>query len=124
MEFVYNGVQKILIFFTVPLSYNETMNSLTSYAALALLALGTAHCGAAVAPGDSDAGAPVDSGAIAEQDAGPVVAPSPSCEEVRAGCGPSPQQFIRGHADGLTGLDGARVEFAVRYAGVGQDLSQ
>lgn len=40
---------------------------------------------------------------------------SPPCEAVRAACGPLPQQFVRGHAEGLTGLDGARARFAIRY---------
>jgi hypothetical protein len=34
---------------------------------------------------------------------------------VRAACGPAPQQVVRGHAEGLEGVDGARAYFAVRY---------
>jgi hypothetical protein len=57
----------------------------------------------------ADAAAPVDATPA------PDAAPSPSCEAVRAACGPAPQQFVRGHAEGLTGLDGARAQFAIRY---------
>ncbi len=49
-------------------------------------------------------------------DAGSADAGPPrTCAEVRAACGPSPQMVVRGHAEGLTGVDGAAVRFAVRY---------
>jgi hypothetical protein len=79
---------------------------------LFVLTLLAAGCGASVTPAPSPS----------EEDAGAVSADVPStpvstasCEEVRAACGPAPQQFVRGHARGLTGLDGARARFAMRY---------
>lgn len=47
-----------------------------------------------------------------------------SCAAVRARCGAEPMRFVRGFASGLTGLDGARARFAIRYlteSGVGID---
>nr|MBK7068719.1 hypothetical protein [Deltaproteobacteria bacterium] len=79
---------------------------------LFVLTLLAAGCGAAVtpapAPSDGDAGA-------VSQDVLSTPVSTASCEEVRAACGPAPQQFVRGHARGLTGLDGARARFAMRY---------
>lgn len=85
--------------------------------ALLLLGVGAAHCGGVVVSADGDAGS-VQPDAPAPD--APAVAPldvptSPGCAEVRAACGDAPQQFVRGHAEGLTGLDGARVRFAMRY---------
>ncbi len=82
----------------------------TRHACLAptLVLLATAHCGAFVAPSDGSA-APADSAVAAD------VAPTPSCAEVRATCGDAPAMVVRGHAEGLVGLDGARAQFAVRY---------
>jgi hypothetical protein len=84
----------------------------TPFRSLALLWLSVAsvHCGAAVSPTDRDA-ALTDAADVSVADA----APSPSCEEVRAACGPSPQQLVRAHATGLMGMEGARVQFAMRY---------
>lgn len=76
---------------------------------LPLLALG---CGASVTPAPA---APADAGAPVVEDAPTVVTPAPTCAEVRASCGAEPEQFVRGHAEGLVGLDGARVRFAMRY---------
>ena len=79
--------------------------------ALTLLASG---CGASVTPAPSPALG--DAGSVAVDVPAPTPAASTaSCEEVRAACGAAPQQFVRGHAAGLTGLDGARVRFAMRY---------
>lgn len=74
-------------------------------------------------------------GAVASenQTAEPVARPepewtsSPSCEAVRASCGGDPATVVLGHASGLAELEGARVEFAVRYlleegAGAGLDV--
>lgn len=41
--------------------------------------------------------------------------PTASCAEVEARCTDAPQRFFRSSASGLTGLDGGRVEVAVRY---------
>jgi hypothetical protein len=79
---------------------------------LVMIALLAAGCGAAVssapATAESDAGVTADA---------PPAAPMtwPGCAEVQATCGDEPQRFVRGHAEGLTGLDGARVRFAMRY---------
>lgn len=82
---------------------------------LLLLSLAAAGCGASVtpAPEGGDAGSfPADAPSAQP----PTPAPSTaSCAEVRAACGAEPQTFVRGHAAGLTGLDGARVRFAMRY---------
>lgn len=79
---------------------------------LLLLTLLVAGCGAAVT---SASAVPVeDAGATAPAAPTPTT-PAPTCAEVQAACGPEPQRFVRGHAEGLTGLDGARVRFAIRY---------
>jgi hypothetical protein len=63
---------------------------------------------------------------------GAAVAPMPaamepvfeSCAVVRERCGAEPMRFVRASATGLTGLDGARARFAIRYltdTGVGID---
>jgi hypothetical protein len=76
--------------------------------ALIVFFLCTASCGGAVAP-DSPASET------------PPVTTTPtewtetSCAEVKAACTTEPAMFVKGHASGLTGLDGARAEFAVRY---------
>ncbi len=87
---------------------------------LALLLLGAAHCGGVVVTPDNarpDA-SPTDA---SPADAPPADAPpdrpdSPPCADVRAACGPLPQQVVVGRATGLVGLDGARARFAIRYA--------
>lgn len=79
-----------------------------------VLSLACAHCGAVVTSSElTPDAAPVDAAVVdvAAADA----APSPSCAAVRASCGALPQQFVRGHAEGLTGLEGARVQFAMLY---------
>jgi hypothetical protein len=38
-----------------------------------------------------------------------------SCTEVKATCGAAPAMFVRAHASGLTGLEGARAAVAIRY---------
>lgn len=77
---------------------------------LALSALAALHCGNVVAPGAE--------GPVGEAPAAVTPAPSTlSCAEVQASCGAEPQRFVRGHAEGLVGLDGARVLFSVRYRG-------
>lgn len=77
---------------------------------LALSALAALHCGNAVAPGTE--------GPTGETPAAVTPAPSTlSCAEVQASCGAEPQRFVRGHAEGLVGLDGARVLFSMRYRG-------
>lgn len=48
-----------------------------------------------------------------------------SCDVVASSCGSDPAVLVRGHAAGLVGLDGARVEFAIRYIheeGMGLDV--
>ncbi len=78
---------------------------------LVLAAALTSACGASVTVAE----APTDA-APTVVDAAVVVEPSAlACADVRAACGPSPMTFVRGHAAGLTGLDGARVRFAMRY---------
>ncbi len=72
--------------------------------ALALL-FATTHC-AIVTP----AAEPTD-----DAGATPEWKPTASCAEVKTSCGGDPALAVRGHAAGLVGLDGARVEFAVRY---------
>ncbi len=92
------------------------MNTSSSRRGLSLVmfALLATGCGASVSSApvtvESDAGSVVT-------DAPTPVAPMtwPSCAEVRATCGAEPQRLVRGHAEGLTGLDGARVRFAMRY---------
>jgi hypothetical protein len=83
-----------------------------------------AHCSGSVgtSPGP-DAATPADVAAlpdaVAPTDTGPRpdAAPltTPSCAEVRATCGQSPALVVRAHAEGVTGLDGARALFVVRY---------
>lgn len=90
------------------------MNSRLPSSALLFLASLNAQCGGVVVLADrGDGGEPADAPAATRpRDA---ASPSPGCAEVRASCGAPPQQFVRGHAEGLTGLDGARVQFAMRY---------
>jgi hypothetical protein len=64
----------------------------------AAISLALTGCGAAVAPTSEPAAPAVE-----------------SCEAVRARCGAAPMRLVRATAQGLTGLDGARVRFAVRY---------
>lgn len=97
------------------------MNPTSSTRALSflLLSLVATGCGAVVTPAPAvvdDAGsATADAGGV-PADAPPVIPETwPSCAEVRASCGAEPQRFVRGHAEGLTGLDGGRVRFAMRY---------
>ena len=85
---------------------------------LAFVSLMSVHCGGAVAETSAaDSGPSVNVGA----DTGVVVEPraewaeTASCEAVKASCTTAPAVFVRGHAEGLPGLDGARVDFAVRY---------
>jgi hypothetical protein len=79
-------------------------------------------CGGAVAPSPSE---------VVTTDSGPTPEPkvewseTASCDAVKASCGADPAVVVRGHAAGLAGLDGARVEFAVRYLneeGMGLDV--
>lgn len=93
-----------------------------------LLFVGAAHCGSVVTGGVAvDASSPSDAAAVdtppipdgAPVDGTPPPTPSPSCAEVRAQCGGAPAMFVRGHAQNLTGLDGARARFAVRYSQTG-----
>jgi len=63
-------------------------------------------CGGAVAPSSDAAVAPTPEAEWKD---------TASCDAVRASCGGDPAMLVRGHASGLVGLDGARVEFAVRY---------
>lgn len=82
---------------------------------LLVLSLAAAGCGASVtpAPEGGDAGSlPPDAPSAQALTPAPSTA---SCAEVRAACGAEPQAFVRGHAAGLTGLEGARVRFAMRY---------
>jgi hypothetical protein len=72
---------------------------------LVVLAVGSAHCGGAVAPSD-------ETEPKASHTAWSVTA---SCAEVKASCVSAPATFVHGHATGLAALDGARAEFAVRY---------
>ncbi|MGZ3418564.1 MAG: hypothetical protein ACXWUG_03730 [Polyangiales bacterium] len=91
--------------------------------ALFFFAVSAVHCGGVVAPGGE---APSTSGG----DAGAIVTPptewtETSCADVKAACVGDPAVFVRGHATGLSGLDGARAEFAVRYItedGMGLDV--
>lgn len=69
-----------------------------------LLTLSAAHCGGVVVTDDAPAAQAVEG-----------FPESSSCEAVRASCGAAPQQFVRGHAEGLEGLEGARVQFGIRY---------
>ena len=62
--------------------------------------------------GVADGGTP-DSAAF---DAG-VPVDSPACAEIARSCVGAEALVVRGHAEGLAGLDGARVEFGVRYVG-------
>ena len=89
---------------------------LSSLTAL-LLALSAAHCGGVVVSSNQvdAAGSDAATSDAAIVKAAPDAAPSPTCAEVRASCGPAPQMFVRGHAEGLAGLDGARAQFAMRY---------
>lgn len=79
----------------------------------------SAGCGGVVVTGADAApfdAAPVDATPSEVAVDRPVSPPtSPSCEAVRAACGPLPQLFVRGHAEGLVGVDGARARFAIRY---------
>lgn len=82
---------------------------------LLVLSLVAAGCGASVtpAPEAGDAGSlPPDAPSAQALTPAPGTA---SCAEVRAACGAEPQTFVRGHAAGLAGLEGARVRFAMRY---------
>lgn len=86
-----------------------TLKAMKRFALVLLLA--TTHC-AIVAP---DAAPTDDAGPIADAGPTPEWKPTASCEEVTATCGGEPAQAVRGHAAGLVDLEGARVEFAVRY---------
>lgn len=84
-----------------------------------LLALGCAHCGGSVAADPSataDTGAPAsDTGTVVVDAPAPEFAETASCEAIKSSCTTDPAVLVRGHAEGLAFLDGARVEFAVRY---------
>lgn len=98
------------------------MKTRASSLAALLLSVGAAHCGSVVAGAPTlDASTTADATPTADTASVDATPPptvvSPSCDEVRARCGPAPAMFVRGHATGLTGLDGARARFAVRYHG-------
>lgn len=69
-------------------------------------------CGGALAPETA-----ADTGVAINLDGGaePTWVESASCETIKASCTGAPAVFVRGHAEGLSDLDGARVDFAVRY---------
>ncbi len=87
-----------------------------------LLALASAHCGGNVA---TDTAPPTDSGTVTVDAPSPEWAETAACATVQASCTTAPAVFVRGHAEGLPDLEGARVEFAVRYIleeGMGLDV--
>jgi hypothetical protein len=72
-------------------------------------------CGGSVAPLDAavaDTGTPP---ADTAPPAAPEWAETPSCDAIKASCTAEPATFVVGHAEDLVGLDGARVDFAIRY---------
>jgi hypothetical protein len=86
---------------------------------LLFLALSSANCGGAVS---APAGTTTDAGPTADTGGPSIDVGTPetwtetaSCAEVKATCGSDPAMVVLGHSAGLAGLDGARVEFAVRY---------
>ncbi len=87
-----------------------TLNHMRNFF-LPLLVL-TAHCGGSVVtdPAPSSSTEPPPG-----QTAQPWVE-TPSCAVVAASCGSDPAVVVRGHASGFADLEGARAEFAVRYA--------
>lgn len=99
--------------------------ALTLGAAVVLAAVG---CGGAVAASGEATPAPSTSTSTT-----PPTTPPPtefketaSCAEVKATCGGEPAVVVTGTSKGLAGLDGARVEFAVRYIleeGIGLDVA-
>lgn len=112
MDLVVSSVQNISFPQQDRARYTRTMNPTSSPRALLfLLPWFAAGCGAAVTPASPP---PVEDTGAVDVAATPTLAP-PTCAEVQAACGPEPQRFVRGHAEGLTGLDGARVRFAIRY---------
>lgn len=76
-----------------------------------LLAASAAGCGMVVNGTTGDAAV---SDAVTAAEAA-VPAESAACDAVRAACGPAPQTFVRGRAEGLTVPDGAVARFAIRY---------
>lgn len=85
--------------------------------ALIVFFLCTAGCGGAVSPDSPATGTPPVTTTPAEWK-------ETSCAEVKASCTTDPAVFVLGHASGLTGLEGARAEFGIRYVseeGVGLD---
>jgi hypothetical protein len=111
-------------------------------ALVAIFAATPVACSSRVAPGDAhDADAAlidtsvdtsVDSLDVVDTPAPPVdvapppvdAGPTPSCAALQPTCATAPQQLVRAHANGLVGVDGATVQFGVRYllvTGMGLD---
>lgn len=82
----------------------------------ALCALGCASTvqGGASAPDDAAVSADVARDVVSADVAMNLPPPVP-CAEVEAACAEAPQRLFRATATGLDGLDGARVQVAVRY---------
>ena len=92
-----------------------------------MLAFVSAHCGEVVRPTDAGPDSSIGADVIANADTAvadsavtvDVMAldsgPTLNCAQVQSTCTTAPQQFVRGHAEGLVGVDGARVQFAVRF---------
>ncbi len=100
------------------------MSCRNAFLALLSCCLGSVGCGGVVVHPDGESRSEADA-AVSADAPPPTPVTSPSCSEVRASCGPEPQRFVRGHAEGLTELEGARVQFAVRYlrtSGVGLNI--
>jgi hypothetical protein len=79
---------------------------------VSLLSLFVVHCGATVTTVSPDASTDAP-----PADAAPLPLPEPTapCDLVAAQCNVAPQQLFRATATGLTGLDGASAQVAVRY---------
>jgi hypothetical protein len=78
----------------------------------------------AEASGPETGGGPAD----AALDASPAEASGPAamtapCADVVASCGPSPALVVRGHAEGLVGLEGATVAFAMGFVEPGTGVA-
>jgi hypothetical protein len=93
---------------------------------LLFLAFASAHCGGTVG---SPAGGPADTGAATDTGAPDTRVPvdvglpetwteTAACTAVKASCTGAEAMTVLGHAEGLEGLEDARVEFAVRYISV------
>lgn len=81
---------------------------------LFLLALGLVHCGGSVAA-DSSPTPAADTGVVTTPEPEPTWAETAACATVEASCTGKEAVVVTGKASGLAFLDGARVEFAVRY---------